>query len=107
MHVIQQNPHQLGDRHRGMSVVKLNRDFLRELAPIRVGASETPDQIGQRAGDQEVFLYEAQALSHARRIVRIKYACKRLSFESLGYGAHEVAMAECLKIKEIGRSGGP
>src|SRR5579862_7306480 len=90
-----------------MSVVKLNRDFLGKRAPIRVGASEAPDQIGQRAGYQKIFLHEAQALSHARGIVGIEYARKRFSFKSLGHSAHKVAVAECLKIKVVRRSCGP
>jgi hypothetical protein len=56
MRLVQQDPHQLGDLHGWMGVVELNSYFLRKRAPIRVRAPETPHQVGQRAGDEKIFL---------------------------------------------------
>ena len=71
-------------------------------APIGIAAPEAPDQIGQRAGDQEILLHEAQSLAHARGIVRIEHARQRFGREGLGQSADEIAAAEFLKIEEIG-----
>ncbi len=107
MLIVQEDPHQLRNGHRRMSVVKLNGGLLGKRAPIRIGAPETARQIGQRAGDEEVLLHEAQPLPKTGRIIRVEYACERFRFECLGHGADEIAVAECLKIEEIGRSRGP
>ena len=64
---------------------------------------ETPHQVGQRAGDQEILLHETQALALAGRVVGIKHARDGLRQERLGHGADEVAVAEGLEIEEVRR----
>ena len=56
----------------------LDRRTLGKQAPLRVAASESPDEIGQRAGDQKVLLHEPQLLATRRRIVGIEDPRQRL-----------------------------
>ena len=61
--VIDQNPHQFRHGQRGMRVVELNGDLVRQGLPIVIVPAEAHDDVGQRAGDEEVFLHEAQSLA--------------------------------------------
>ena len=58
--VIQQNSHQFGDRHGRMCVIQLDRCLLGQPVPIVVQPPEPPYDVGQRTGNQEVFLHEPQ-----------------------------------------------
>ena len=81
--------------------------FSGSAVPIGIAAPETPDQIGQRAGDQEILLHEAQALPMAGRIIGIQHPRQRFGSECLGQRADEIAAAELLKIEVIRRGRGP
>ena len=59
---VEQDAHQLGDGHRRVRVVELDGDLLGQRAPVGVAAAEAPHEVGQRAGDQEILLHEAQPL---------------------------------------------
>ena len=104
---VQENSHQLGDGHRRVGVVELDGDFLGKRIPVGVAAAETPHQVGQRAGHQEILLHEAQPLPHARGIIGIQYPRQGLGRERLGLRADKIAGAESLKIEIIRRCGGP
>ena len=47
MCVVEEDPHQLGDRDGRMRVIELDGDLLRKRAPVGIAAPEPPDQIGQ------------------------------------------------------------
>ena len=47
----------------GMRVVELDRDLLGQRVPVGVVPPEAAHQVGQRAGDQEILLHEAQPLA--------------------------------------------
>ena len=100
--IVEKDPHQLGDRHRRMRVVQLDGDFFGEQLPVAVGATESPHQVAQRAGDEEEFLDEPQSLPLRRRIVRIEHARDRFGRQRFGQRADEVAVAELLEVEEIG-----
>ena len=68
--------------------------FSGKRAPIVVVAAEAAHEIGQRAGDEEVFLHEAQRLAHAGGIVGIEHAGDRLGSQRLRQCADEIAAAE-------------
>ena len=63
--LVQQQPHQFRHGQRWMRVVELNGDFVGQRGPIIAGSAETTDQIGQRAGDEKVFLKKSQAFAFA------------------------------------------
>ena len=107
MRFVQENSHQLGDGHRRMGVVELDGDFLGKRVPVGVVAPEAPHEVGQRAGDQEILLHEAQSLPHARGIVGIQHPRERFGRERLGHRADEIAAAESLEIEVIRGRGGP
>ena len=45
-----------------MRVVELDRRLVGKCAPVGVGTAEAPDEIGERACDEEILLHEAQSL---------------------------------------------
>ncbi len=100
---IQQDAHQLRHGHRRVGVVELDGDFLGKRAPVIVAAAEAPDEIGQRTGNEKVLLYEAQALSHARGVVGIEYACQVFGLKGFGPRGDEFAVAERLEVEGIWR----
>ena len=74
LRVVEQDAHQLRHRQGGMGVVELDRNLVGELAPVVVVAAETAHEVGQRAGDQEIFLRKAQPLSHLGGVIRVENA---------------------------------
>ena len=80
-----------GTAMRRVRVVELDGDLLGQRAPVGVAAPEAPHEVGQRAGDEEILLHEAQALAHARGVVGVEHARERFGRERLGQRADEVA----------------
>ena len=99
--LVEQDPEQLGDGNRRVRIVELDGRPLGEQAPLRVAAAESPDEIGQRAGDEKVLLHEPQLLATRRRVVGIEDPRQRLRGQRPGQRADELAVAECLEIEEI------
>ena len=105
--LVEQDPHQLGDGQRRVRVVELDGDLLGKRAPVGVGAPESSDQVGQRAGDEKVFLDEPQPLPLGRGVVGIEHAGERLGGERLRQRADEIAVAERLEVEVVGRGRRP
>src|SRR5262249_60034070 len=72
-----------------------------------IARPEAPHEIGQRAGDEKIFLYKPQSLSNARVIVGIQYTGQRFGLERLSQRADKIAAAEFLKVEIIVRRRGP
>src|SRR6266436_794112 len=68
---VEEDAHELRDRKRRVSVVELESHLVGHPVPVRVPAPEAPSQIGQRTGDQKVFLDEAQSLTARSGIVGV------------------------------------
>ncbi len=107
LRVVEQNPHQLRHRDRRMRIVELDCGLVGQRVPIGVAAPEASDDIGQRACDEKVLLHESQSLSPAGRIVGIQHSRQSLGGQLLCERAHEIALAEFLKVKVIRRGGSP
>ena len=107
LRLVEQDAHQLRHRQGGMGIVELDRDLVGKLAPVGVVAAETAHEVGQRAGDQEIFLREAQPLSHLGGVVRVEHAGQRLRRDAADQGADEVARAELLEVEVVVRRGAP
>ncbi len=73
MRLVEQDPHQLGNRQGRMRVVQLDRDLVGNELPIPVAPVEAPNQIGKRTGNQEIFLHKAQCLPDIGAVVGIEY----------------------------------
>ena len=69
-----------------------------ELQSVLLRA-EAAHEIGQRTGDQEIFLHETQSLPQAGRVVGIQHAGQRLGRQRLGESAHEIAVLKSWKSK--------
>ena len=81
--------------------------FSGQGAPVGVARAETPHEIGQRAGDQKIFLHKTQSLPHGGVIVGIQHPGQRFGLECLGQRADEIAAAEFLKVEVIVCRRGP
>ena len=66
-----------GHGHRRVRAVQLDRDLFWQCAPVVVRMPEAADKIGERAGDEEIFLQEAQPCPNGRRIIGIEYPRER------------------------------
>ena len=107
MRLVEQDPHELGDRHGRVRIVKLHGNLLGKRAPVGVGASESSNQVGQRAGDEKVLLHEAQPLPLGRGVVGIEHPSERFGLERLRHRADELTVAERLEIEVVGRGRRP
>jgi hypothetical protein len=105
--VVEQDPHQLRHGHGRMGIVELDGGLVGKRGKIAVEAAEAPHEIAEGAGDQEIFLDEAQPLAHGRRIVGIEHTGQRFRGQRLRHRAHEVPMAEFLEIEIVGRRSRP
>ena len=72
--LVEQNPQELGNGQRRVRIVELDGDFLGKCVPIVMGAPETPQEIGDRRGHEEILLHEAQSLAEACRVIGIQDA---------------------------------
>ena len=89
MRLVEQDAHQLGHCQRRVRIIELDRDVLRQRAPVGVAAPEAPQQIGQRTGDEKILLHEAQALAHTGGVIGVQDARHRFGGERLGQGARQ------------------
>ena len=104
---VQQDAHQLGDRHRRVGVVELDGHLLGKRLPVGVAPPEAAHEIGQRAGDQKILLHESEPLPHARGIVRVQHPGERFGRERLGHRADELAVTEHLEVEGVRRGRRP
>ena len=71
--LIHQRAHQLHHRQRRMGVVQLNRVVATEVVDAMAGGGVPAEDVSHGAGDEEIFLDEAQLPSGFRRIRRIEH----------------------------------
>ena len=107
LRLVEQDAHQLRHRQSGMGIIELDRHLVRQLAPVGVVAAEAAHEVGQRAGDQEIFLCKAQPLPHLGGVIRVENAGQGLRRNAADQGAHEIARAELLEVEIVVRRGAP
>src|SRR5262249_8592356 len=106
--LIEQDAHQFGDRERGVSVIELNGNVVRQGRPIiALPGAETVDDILQGATDHKVLLEEAQRPPGLGGVVGIEDAGERFGFHIFNNGAHEVTMGKLGEIESGGGGSGP
>ncbi len=103
--IVDQDPHQLGDRQRRMSVVHLYGDLVAELIEVVVLAQVAADDVPHGASHQEIFLHQPQLFAGNHGVGRIEDAGDVFGPDLLFDGADVVAAVEDLYI-EIFRSAG-
>ena len=100
-------PLELDHSDRGMGVVELNGDLLRELVPVVVAPAEPADDILEGAGHEEILLDETQFLPALRAIVRIEHFGDGLTGVLVAHRFLVTAAVESLEIEILSRLGGP
>jgi hypothetical protein len=100
--LVEQNAHQLGNGHRRMRIIHLNRGPLGEGAPVGIGPPKAGHDIGERTAHQEVFLDKTQRLSCNGGIVRIQNPCNRLRDHAIDDCANEIAGTEFAEVEKFG-----
>ncbi len=96
---VDQQAHQLDDRHRRMRVVELDRDRLRQILELAPLGEMLREHVLQRSADAEVLLLEAQLLALRRRVVRVQHARQVLRVDLLGDRGGVVAGVERLDLE--------
>ena len=104
---VEQDAHQFGHGHRRVGVVELDGDLVRQRRPVVPAAEEPGDDVGQRAGDEEVLLDEPQRAPAGRRVVRVQDAADRLGEDPVRHRAEEVAAAELAEVEDVRGRGLP
>ena len=85
--LVDEDAHQLGDGDRRMGVVQLDRGAIGEAPQVRVEALEVGEDVGDRAGDEEVLLLEAELFPVLGVIVRVENFGDVLDLDLLFDGA--------------------
>ena len=78
-----------------------------ERRPVVPAAEEPGDDVGQGAGDEEVFLDEPERAAPGRRVVRVEDAADRLGEDPVRHRAEEIAAAELAEIEDVRGRGLP
>ena len=105
--LIQQQAHQLRNRHGRMRVVQLDRYGVGQRRE-RTSLSQVRRQDVLQAGaDEEILLFEPQLLALGRGIVRIQHAGHVLCFHLLLHGGRVVAGIEGVDMKRRDCPAGP
>ena len=105
--LVDQQPHQLGDRDRRMGVVELHGEFLVEAAQRELLGAQDAHHVLQRAGDEEILLLEAQLLAAQLLVVRVEDLAEVLRRDLLVHRAVVVAAVEDREIERLGRLRAP
>ena len=105
--MIDQQPHQFGDRHRRMGVVQLDRRLVGQGANVLEILDMPPDDVLERGGGEEIFLPQPQLLARGRAVRRIEDADQRLRRQLSGQRAGIVARIEPIEPDGVDRLCGP
>ena len=107
MRFVEQDAHELRNGEGRVRVVELNGGLLGQKTPIGIRFPKPADRVGQRTGDEKIFLHEPQGLPLLRVVVRIENAGEQFGVEPFRNRGHEIAAAELLKIERMSRGGAP
>src|SRR5882762_2179799 len=105
--LVDQQAHELRNRHRRVRVVQLNGDRVRngrERAPL---AQMRRQDVLQARADEEILLLEPQLLALRRGVVRVQHARQVLGFQLLLHGGRIVAGIEGVDMKRGDGATGP
>ena len=99
MRLVEQDPHQFRHGERGMRVVELYGGLFGQRPPILVPFAKPANDVGDRAGDQEIFLHQAKPAPSQRMVIGIKNARQQFRVQRFGDRGDEIAAAEPLKVE--------
>ena len=105
--LIDQQAHELRNRDRRMGVVQLHRKLFVELGDRQFLRAQDAEHVLQRAGDEEILLFEAQLLAAQLLVVRIEDLAEVLRDDLLVDGAVVIAAVEAGEVEGFRRLGAP
>lgn len=105
--LVHQQAHQLWHRDDRVRVVKLELRLPRELVPVAVPLQETPDDVLEGRGREEVLLAEAKLLALVGAVVRVENGRNGLRALPAQDGLNIVARVEGLQVEASDWLGGP
>ena len=100
--LIQQDAHHFGDGQRGVGVVQLDSDLVRQVLQRSVAGQVVLHDIADRSSGQEVLLTQAQDLALNVVIVGVQYLGDELGVGVLAHSGVVVAQREAGHIKVRG-----
>ena len=99
---IHEDAHELGYGDSRMRVVELDGGLGGELAPGKaVAVFEAPNDVGQRARDKEILLYEAKFFAGLGGVVRIEHLGDGFRDGLLPQGIHIAAFVEDFEVEVL------
>ena len=105
--IIHQQAHQFGDGDRRMGVIQLDREFFVEALGRNFLHADDAQHVLQRAGHEEVLLFEPQLLALHLLVVRVQHLGQILASHFLIDRAVMVAAIEDREIEGFRRLGAP
>ena len=99
--LVDEQPHQLGDRQHGVGVVELDDDLVRESLPVAVAEPEPADDVPQRAADQEILLLEPQLPAGLGAVAGVQHLGQVLRAHLRLDGLRVVAGVEQAQIERL------
>ena len=105
--LVDQQPHQLGDRERRVRVVQLDRDRVGQRIEAAAFGEVLREHVLQARADEEVLLLEAQFLALRRGVVRVEDARDVLGVDLLVRRLVVPARVEQLDVERRDRAPGP
>ena len=107
MRFVEQNAHEFRHGEARMRVVELDGGLLGQRPPVRVRLAKPANGVGERTGDEEIFLHQTECAALRRVVVRIENARQRFRVERFGDRSDEIAAAELLKVERMRRRRAP
>ena len=104
--LVDEDAHQLRHRERGMGVVQLDGDLVREGVEAPVIALVASHDVPQRAGDQEVLLDETELVTGRYGVGGIEHLGDGFRRDLLFHGFHVVAGVEDPHVEVVRRPRG-
>jgi hypothetical protein len=105
--LVNEDAHQLGDRQRGVGVVELDGRMVGKLRPLLAVTFEAAHDVGERTGDEEVLLLEAQLLAHVEGVVGVEDLAEVLRRDLAAHRLGVVAVVELVEVELLGALGRP
>ncbi len=105
--LVDQQPHQLGNCHRRVRVIELNRNRIGDGCQRAPLAQMRRQDVLKAGADEKILLLEPQLLALRRRIIRIQHARQVLCVHLFPHRAGIVAGIESVDVKRGDGAAGP
>ena len=105
--MIDQQPHQFGNRDGRMGVVELQREFAVKIAGGHSLSLQDPEHVLQRTADKEDLLTETQALALLQLVIGIEHFGQCFRLHLLQHGPRVITSVERGKVEGVGSLGRP